>query len=942
MILNIRFNKFYPAPTYLKLFTAFCLSLMSFAVHANRLSGTVSDSRNGELLTGTHISVKSSEGNYSINTVSGLNGSYQIAHIPTGNYTIEVNYMGYKKISRQLKITGNTALNFKLERTGNELSEVVITATNRGTDAQARALEKESANMVNIVSAKQIQISPDITVANVIQRVSGLSVERNSSGDPQYAVVRGMDKRYNNTLVNNIKIPSPDNENRFVPLDIFPAVFLERLEVYKSLTANMEADAIGGTVNMVMKSAPETRLLDADFQIGYNQMNFERDFITYDRSRLNKKSPKELFGETYRAVPSDFPTENMTAKSITPMPDVFANLTYGNRFYKKKLGVMLGGSFQNSYRPVSNYIYDPEPMPREGNPLKMNNLIDRETSSQLQRMAFHGKLDYAVNNNNKFSFYAGKYFLNEFRVREQLRRERFATVSEYSLYPITRFSNIFQDISIFDLRGEHSISSKLYFDWSAVYSLAKNDRPDDGVFARTVTVKDGEFVREMVYFQGVQNSRVWERNQDNDLSAYLNFKYLPGWINEKTEIQFGGVARNKTRDNYYNYYNYNQIFGQYKGVEWDTFEDIKFTAMANPLGSGDKSNLIYDATEDIYAGYINTKWAFNHTKIQAGLRAEQTFQSYEINALAASASDVELSRKQDYLTLFPSVSLKQELNEKTNLKATYFKGISRPGFYEIVPTIRKDGGGDSFYNERGNAELKPSIGHSADVRYEYFPSGVDQILVGVFYKKIIDPIEYGFPQTTETGQKPSTNTILPQNFDDATNYGIEADYTKYFNKFGIRFNYTYTKSRITTNKIVQNTDGSFALINQTRPLQGQSDHIGNISFLWKDLKNEFDAQLVLNYTGERIAVVSPYLGADHIMKPMTQLDFSVEKGFKKRFVVFAKINNILNTPYQLYIEKPLGVPEDPYPYQDDPYNITNARRDLYGQSYRLGLRYNLK
>jgi outer membrane receptor for ferrienterochelin and colicin len=57
-------------------------------------------------------------------------------------------------------------------------------------------------------------LSPDITVANVIQRVSGLSIERNASGDPQYAIVRGMDKRYNNTLVNGIKIPSPDNENR--------------------------------------------------------------------------------------------------------------------------------------------------------------------------------------------------------------------------------------------------------------------------------------------------------------------------------------------------------------------------------------------------------------------------------------------------------------------------------------------------------------------------------------------------------------------------------------------------------------------------------------------------------------------------------------------------------------------------------------------------------
>jgi hypothetical protein len=100
-------------------------------------------------------------------------------------------------------------------------------------------------------------------------------------------------------------------------------------------------------------------------------------------------------------------------------------------------------------------------------------------------------------------------------------------------------------------------------------------------------------------------------------------------------------------------------------------------------------------------------------------------------------------------------------------------------------------------------------------------------------------------------------------------------------------------------------------------------------------------QLVFNYTGERIAVVSPYYEADQYMRAMTQLDFSVEKGFGNNFVVFAKANNLLNTPYQLYVKKPLAVPDDPYPYQSDPTNIGFVRRDLFGQSYRLGVRFNM-
>ncbi len=914
------------------------------SLKAAEIKGKIKDANDGEFLVGAHIVLKNPSGVIVASAISGLDGSYEIKINTLGDFVLESSFMGYEVLRFSVKIslvTENIIKNFNLKPYSSNLDEVEIVVDMRGTDVAARNIEKLSPSVVSVISAKQIELSPDITVANVIQRVSGLSIERNASGDPQYAIVRGMDKRYNNTLVNGIKIPSPDNENRYVPLDIFPAVFLERLEVYKSLTANMEADAIGGTVNMVMRSAPNKFILDGDFQLGYNFLNIERPFQVYDRSKVNRLSPKELYGDDYRAVPADFPVENMIPRDVTPLPDVFANLTYGNRFLGNKLGVMLGGSFQNSYRPVSNYFYDPSVNNMPGNPQIMRQLIDRETSSQLQRYALHTKLDYQVNKRNTFGLYIGQYNLNEFRVRDQIRQQQFVAVTNYAVYPITRISNIYQNITTLDLNGKHDLTERFKADWSVVYSFAKNDRPDDGVFSRAgqFEVDKNEITNEIVYFQGTRNARVWERNTDIDLSAYFNFKYRTGWFRDKNELQFGGVLRNKVRDNYFNYYNYSQIFGQFRGIDWDDFGDVRFTTMANPLGSGDRSNLVYDASEQIFAGYVNTVWDYEKLKIQAGVRAEQTIQTYEINPTSAAQNATDLNGTQNYLNFFPAVSLKHPLTAKQNLKATYFKGISRPGFYEIVPTIRSDGGGDAFYNERGNKDLRPSIGHSADLRYEYFPSGVDQILAGVFFKRIIDPIEYGFPKV-EPGQAPITSQILPQNFDDATNFGLELDYTKYFKRLGIRANYTYTNSAITTNKIILEQDGSATLVNQTRPLQGQSNHIANLSILWKDIKNKLDAQLVFNYTGERIAFVSPYLGADHYMKPMTQMDFSLEKGTKKGFVFFIKVNNILDTPFELYVRKPLAIPTDPYPYQTDPYNIGYVRRDLYGRSIRLGIRYN--
>ncbi|SNS22496.1 TonB-dependent receptor [Belliella buryatensis] len=424
---------------------------------AAKIIGKIRDTSSKELLIGAYVSITNNSSQEVYRTITGLDGTYNLSNIPKGVYSLEVSFMGYASFREIIEFTtDNTTLSidFDLESDDAVLSEVIVSAGVKGTDIQARQLEKNSASVLNIISARQIQLSPDITVANVIQRVSGLSIERNASGDPQYAIVRGMDKRYNNTLVNGIKIPSPDNENRFVPLDIFPAVLLERLEVYKSLTANMEADAIGGTVNMIMKSAPNQLMLEGDIQLGYNQLNLDRPFQTYDRSYLNRRSPKERFGDNYRATPADFPVENMINKGITTLPDIFANLTFGNRYLDNKLGVMLGGSFQNSYRPVSNYFYDPGVSFLPGNPLLMRELIERETSSQLQRTAFHGKLDYAINPKHSISLYLGQYLLNEFRVRDQVRRESFVSTTDYAVYPITRFSNIFQSITTTNLQGD--------------------------------------------------------------------------------------------------------------------------------------------------------------------------------------------------------------------------------------------------------------------------------------------------------------------------------------------------------------------------------------------------------------------------------------------------------------------------------------------------------
>ena len=289
--------------------------------------GRILDAQTGEELIGAAVVIKEMPGTGAISgldgvvikempgtgAISGLDGSF-IFDSPIGECTLVCSSIGYKNLEIKFSDNSGKILVINLEPDTEQLDAVVVTADNAGrTEIAARGIEKASMNVVNVMSAKAIELSPDMTVANVVRRMSGVTIERNSSGEGRYAILRGMDKRYNYTLVNGVKIPSPDNKNRFVPLDIFPSEMLDRLEVTKSLTADMEGDGIGGAVNLVMKDAPERLEVNANLATGYSALFFDRNFESFNHRAGQKMSPYERLGrpEDYAVTMDDFTTENL-------------------------------------------------------------------------------------------------------------------------------------------------------------------------------------------------------------------------------------------------------------------------------------------------------------------------------------------------------------------------------------------------------------------------------------------------------------------------------------------------------------------------------------------------------------------------------------------------------------------------------------------------------
>jgi outer membrane receptor protein involved in Fe transport len=393
------------------------------------------------------------------------------------------------------------------------------------------------------------------------------------------------------------------------------------------------------------------------------------------------------------------------------------------------------------------------------------------------------------------------------------------------------------------------------------------------------------------------------------------------------------MARHKERTNYYIQYNFDVL----NGIPFTTIQNAPFTL---PNAGTIEDPDAYTATENISAAYGEVRWIPNwRWNILAGIRFEETNQSY--NQYELPAGTAAKMGTAAYLDPLPSFQIKYSLNPKAALHLAYFSSISRPGFFEIVPYTFIG----EYYTEVGNPNLHHVQAQNIDLRYELFPGGANQLLLGIFYKHIENPIEYVYerPATSES-------VISPENVGNATNFGAEFVYTHYWNKFGVSANYTYTHSNIATSyKYYYTTpyhDDTVTIITKNRPLQGQAAHIGNLSLLYKDPALGMELQLATIYTGRHITYLSQY-GApngdlDYWQRGEVIEDFSGEKSLGRHFAVYAKLNNLFNTADIIEMMYP------PSAFQKQVWPDASQRSDRilvekkqFGQTYLVGIRYKL-
>ena len=239
-----------------------------YAQGTGTISGAAVDKASGEELLFANVLLEGT----TLGTSTDEKGKYIIPQVPAGDYSVLITYVGYKEQTKSVTVVaGETVkVNFELDYAGIEGETVIVTAQASG---QISAINQQlaSSTIKNVVSSDRIQDVPDVNAAESVARLPGLSLVR-SGGEGQKVAIRGISPQYNVTLVNGVRLQSTDRNDRSVDLNLIAPNVLSGIEVTKALTADLDADAVGGTVNLKIAGAADSLRGNFSVQGGYSSL----------------------------------------------------------------------------------------------------------------------------------------------------------------------------------------------------------------------------------------------------------------------------------------------------------------------------------------------------------------------------------------------------------------------------------------------------------------------------------------------------------------------------------------------------------------------------------------------------------------------------------------------------------------------------------------------
>lgn len=259
-----------------KPFTLAIILLFLFSMHSHAQSpgvgsvkGIVGDS--SELLTGASIVIAGS----TMGAASDINGAFTIANIPPGSHTLQITFLGFEKFTREIVIEADKTIDLGrlyITPSPKGINEVTVEGKiKKGSENQAVNLTKNSDRIVTVISSENIKKLPDKDAADALKRVAGVAIQ-NNKGEGGYVSLRGTPNDWTSTLINGDRLPVADEDNtsRSFEFEVLPSDLIDRIDVTRTVTPDLEGDNIGGSINFILKEPVDKRTFIINSALGYN------------------------------------------------------------------------------------------------------------------------------------------------------------------------------------------------------------------------------------------------------------------------------------------------------------------------------------------------------------------------------------------------------------------------------------------------------------------------------------------------------------------------------------------------------------------------------------------------------------------------------------------------------------------------------------------------
>lgn len=810
---------------------------------------------------------------------------------------------------------------------GEPSNEIVVTGTIVASEMKSIAEQRRADNIVNVLTADGIGRLPDRNAAEAVQRLPGVSIERDQ-GEGRFVAVRGLPSQWNSTLINGSRLPTAEEEttSRATAFDFFPSELIDQVVVSKAVTPDMEGDAIGGSVNFITKTAPEERTLQLTAGANYSE-----------------KADK---------------------------PGFLATALYGDRI--GKLGFLLTGTYYKRHWATDNY----EPR-RGGDGIGITRLELRDYTGVRETTGINGAIEYAFDDGGKI-YARGTYGSLSDDETHYKHRLNFAS-NRVEVQHI--FNTLITELSGGELGGVHMLGGGAKFDWKVSHyeNLFRYGDTPDGQDNSYFVVR---FDQRNVGYQGLENrgSGNLAYNEidggtdpanaignhlpsgfqmDPSLTRLANVELYKIRVKETDRIvlegnltvpasgtltfKAGGKYRDKVRDATFQdlFYTWNPAAGpvptladfplmnqpgrgqyldelsigkQYAGqfsqvvsernlVDWylanrgNLVLDEAGSATAQNGGALGRTFKLYEKQA---AGYLMGTWVPSDIlTLLGGVRFEYTKTTVDGQVLVNGVLE-NTRRSNDYLAILPSLHATLHLDGDTNLRAAVTRTFARPDFGDLAP-----GGAFSEADLEfagGNPNLKPTYSWNGDLMVEHYFGNDGVISAGAFYKRISNPIYDSRVVGTYRGIG-GVAFLAPANGASGDLYGVEFNVQRrlgflpgLLSNLGVNANYTLIRSKFTL------PDGRSVRVPR------QADNLANLAVYYDD--GRFSTRLAMNYKGAYIEEYGTDADSDSYYGAYTSLDLTVNWNVTDRVTVFGEASNLTDQKLQYYLgskERPLQV-----------------------------------